>query len=221
MDIFSELKNAQLENLSTDLTPSPNAKGRIYHKSTTEPLKVDDGTTIHKVLTDQMYSSIATNLPAGSLTIEQIGFYVAVLSDVKASGVSGGAGTGGVWADRTLNTESDPSGIVTLASNEFTLGAGKYLIDASVPAYASFEHKAKLVNVTDGTDDIIGTTEYSYGTDAVTTRSKIEGLLDLAGTKTFKIQHYTGSSSADVLGRAAGIASTDEVYTTVKITKIG
>lgn len=60
MHVYSELISAQLENKGSD--PSPGTKGRIYHKSTTEPIKIDDGTTIHKVLTDQMYSDISSHI---------------------------------------------------------------------------------------------------------------------------------------------------------------
>lgn len=58
MHVYSELIEAQLENKASD--PAPGVKGKIYYKSTTEPIKVDDGTTIHKVYTDQMNSAIAS-----------------------------------------------------------------------------------------------------------------------------------------------------------------
>lgn len=69
MRVNSELLGAQLENLGSDVTPASTDKGRIYHKSASEPLKVSDGTTVHKVLTDQMYASIAD----GVETLVQIG----------------------------------------------------------------------------------------------------------------------------------------------------
>lgn len=69
MDIFSELKNAQAEQLATD--PASHIKGRIYGTDTTAPLKIDDGTTFHKVLTDQMYTSIKTGIyPTGVTTLD-------------------------------------------------------------------------------------------------------------------------------------------------------
>lgn len=55
MDIFSELKNAQAEQLATD--PASHIKGRIY-SIPTAPVKIDDGTLFHKVLTDKMYPEI-------------------------------------------------------------------------------------------------------------------------------------------------------------------
>jgi hypothetical protein len=53
MNVYSELVKAQLENLASDPSSVAGAKGRIYHKSTTEPIKIDDGTTLHTVITDQ------------------------------------------------------------------------------------------------------------------------------------------------------------------------
>jgi hypothetical protein len=69
MRINSELMDAQLENKGSDVTPASTAKGLIYYKSTTEPIKVSDGTTVHKVLTDQMAGAIA-DLVEGELEIE-------------------------------------------------------------------------------------------------------------------------------------------------------
>ncbi len=62
MRINSELLDAQLENKASDVTPATTAKGLVYYKSTTEPLKVSDGTTVHKVYTDQMKPTIASDI---------------------------------------------------------------------------------------------------------------------------------------------------------------
>jgi hypothetical protein len=75
MDVYSELKNAQLEVLSSDPSVAPNAKGRIYHKSTTEPVKVDDGANIHTVLTDRNFQTNISTYVEGEVTdaSDQIG----------------------------------------------------------------------------------------------------------------------------------------------------
>lgn len=59
MRINSELLGAQLENLSGDLTPATTDKGRIGFRSTTTPIQVSDGATVHRVLTDQMDADVA------------------------------------------------------------------------------------------------------------------------------------------------------------------
>lgn len=66
----------------------------------------------------------------------------------------GGASTSGSWAKRALNTEEyDPDNIVTLSSNQFTLGAGKYLLYFDATGFKTFRHTAKIYNVTDADDD--------------------------------------------------------------------
>lgn len=85
MHIYSELIQAQAENLASD--PTPGKKGRLYHKDTTEPLKVDDGTTLHKVLTDQMYTAIKAGVVAEGITNSEIS------QNYMASGSSGAFAT--------------------------------------------------------------------------------------------------------------------------------
>jgi hypothetical protein len=75
MDVYSELIKAQAENLAID--PAGTIKGRMYHKSATEPLKVCDGANVHKVITDlniqtELSSKISVTLPSA--------FYSTILS---------------------------------------------------------------------------------------------------------------------------------------------
>ena len=45
----------------------------------------------------------------------------AIIADVKASNADGGTFTSGAWRTRDLNTEiTDPDGIVSIYSNQFT-----------------------------------------------------------------------------------------------------
>ena len=61
---------------------------------------------------------------------------VAIIADVKAYNADGGTFTQNVWQTRDLNTElDDPLNIVTIASNQFTLQAGTYLVEWSAPAW--------------------------------------------------------------------------------------
>ena len=66
MDVYSELKNAQLEILAAGPTsPMP---GTIYFQDSDFPLNVYDGTTTHSFLSNAMYDSIASNV-ASNFTI--------------------------------------------------------------------------------------------------------------------------------------------------------
>ena len=66
------------------------------------------------------------------------------LQDQKTSGTEGGNFTSGAWNTRTLNTEVTDTIGSTLSSNQFTLPAGTYYIEASAPAYSVGRHLSRL-----------------------------------------------------------------------------
>ena len=144
------------------------------------------------------------------------------LSDVKAANTAGGTFTAGSWQTRTLNT-SEGGSYCTLNSNQFTLPRGEYRIFARTPALTVDRHKAKLRNITDSADTIIGTSEFSdnaIGGHGVT-HSVINGSFTILDTTTFEIQHMC---QVTALTNGFGVASNfsvDEVYTIVEIWKIG
>src|SRR6185436_19491385 len=106
----------------------------------------------------------------------------ALIQDQKAANTDGGGFTSGAYRTRDLNTEVvDADGIVSISSNQFTLGPGTYYIRARAPAYSVQEHKAKLRNVTDSTDALIGSSEHSFSSNE--TWSEIQGAITLAGSK--------------------------------------
>jgi hypothetical protein len=152
---------------------------------------------------------------------------IATISDVKASGTDGGTFTAGSYQTRTLNTLSDPTGIITsLSSNQFTLTPGEYYIEASAPAASATstinQHKAKLRNITDSSDALIGTTEgnLSPAGTSITTRSFVVGTVTISFSKTFELQHRCATTRATSgFGAAAGHGDS-EVYSIVKITKV-
>ena len=142
--------------------------------------------------------------------------------DEKPNGTPGGTFTLGAWRTRDLNTvkTNEVSG-ASLGTNQITLPAGTYYIDAAAPASGVSSHKAKLYNITDGADVIFGTTELSSAT-AYNTASKIYGRFTIAGPKVFEIQHI-GSLTAvdDGFGNGADVTfAAIAVYTEVKIWKV-
>lgn len=150
---------------------------------------------------------------------------VAVIKDVKAATTAMQTLTASVWTTRVLNNLVDPTGIVTsLASNQFVLPAGKYFISARCPVMSGVSgisfHKAALYNVTDAANILIGTTErtLSPSGSSHTGNSVVEGHFTLTAAKTLDIRHIVGTTySAEA---APNFSSTDEIYTTVVITKI-
>jgi len=145
----------------------------------------------------------------------------AKLSDVKANNTAAGGATTGSFITRTLNTEdTDADNIVSLASNQFTLGAGTYEIRASAPGYRVDRHKAVLYNVTDSVNTIIGTSENCSSADDVQTRSHITGRFTIAGTKVFEIrQRFQTGQGTNGMGLENGF-SVSEVYTVVELWKV-
>lgn len=145
---------------------------------------------------------------------------VAYIREEQTSGTNGGTFTSGAWQTRVLNTKTDPNSIVTtLASNQFTIPAGTYQIEATAPAFVVNAHKAKLRNITDSTDTLIGSSENTQGN--AQTSSRVCGTFTIAGSKVFEIQHQgTATSTSNGFGMASSF-SVVEVYTQVMLTKIG
>ena len=145
---------------------------------------------------------------------------VARITDSKASGTSGGTFTSGAWRTRDLNTiEDDPDSIVTLASNQFTLGAGTYLIQWSAPAIKAGSHKTQLWDVTGSTDLAKGTSEYTASADSIQTHSFGFDIVTLTASNTFEIQHRCFSSTtSNGLGVVGNFAA--EKYAMVTIFKL-
>ena len=148
------------------------------------------------------------------------GISVARITDSKTSGTAGGTFTSGAWRTRDLNTiEDDPDSIVTLSSNQFTLGAGTYLIQWSAPVYRVNSHKTQLYDVTGATDLGKGSSEYSNNGDSVQTISVGSDVVTLTANNTFEIQHQCQTTvSGDGFGVAASFAA--EKYTMVTIFKL-
>ena len=149
---------------------------------------------------------------------------IATLSDVKASGTAGGTATSGSYQTRTLNTLSDPTGIVTsLASNQFTLPAGEYYIEAFAPTYGTGTNKFKIRNVTDSIDSIIGPSNYaalSASGDRSSSSGDLKGTLVISSSKTFELQHRVSSTKATDGYGAPATFGDNEVYSILKIQKI-
>ena len=153
---------------------------------------------------------------------------IATISDVKANGTPGGTPSNGAYFARTLNTITDPTGIVTsLGSNQFVLPAGEYYIEAVSPfafvAQGGVMAKIKLRNVSDGTDVIIGDNSYlgaSVNGEASGGKAHLRGNIVISSPKTFELQYRTTSTWANIgLGVNASFGD-NEVYSLVTVQKV-
>ena len=122
----------------------------------------------------------------------------AVLCDAKSGNSDGGTFNNGDWRTRDLNTEvSDADSIVSLSSNQFTLQAGSYLINAFAPACQVSCHQTRIYNVTDTTVVQLGSVEFAYSASASGNPSYVSARVTITGAKVFEIQHRCANSRAD------------------------
>jgi hypothetical protein len=144
-----------------------------------------------------------------------------ILQDKKSTNTQGGTFTQGAWRTRDLQTtQVNTISGASVASNQITLGAGTYLASASAPAWKTTSHQTRLYNITDSSETILGSVEQSVVTNGDQTRSMLEGVFTIAGTKVFELQHYAVTTAAtNGFGAAGGI--TDEVYSIITIQKVG
>lgn len=147
----------------------------------------------------------------------------AYLEDRKAQNTHGGTFTSGDWRTRVLNTEVyDIAGIVTLASNRFTLQAGTYVVEWSAPYHVVNKNQTRLQNITDASTVAHGESDPGGVQSVYSAAGRNEGLarFTIAGAKAFEIQHECETTRAtDGFGAASNLAG--EVYTRVKIWKEG
>lgn len=144
------------------------------------------------------------------------------LKDVKTSGTAGGTFTSGAWQTRTLNTVEGDTSILSLSANQFTLGPGRYEVEASAPAFFCNKHQAKLRSITNSLDVILGTSEQaeavSTGNDV--TRSMVSAVVVITAPTVFELQHRcTTTRASDGFGLSANFG-VSEVYSILKIKKV-
>jgi hypothetical protein len=141
--------------------------------------------------------------------------------DEKPSGTASGTFTAGAWRTRTLNTEStnEITG-ASLSSNQITLPAGDYFAIGRCQGYSVNFHTAKLVDVSNSVDLLIGSTEFANLTGNHQTNSFVYGRFTLGSTVLVELQHRCNNTFAtDGFGRALGF-SVVEVFAEVMIWKV-
>ena len=151
---------------------------------------------------------------------------IAIIQDVRNSGVSGGACTPATWNLRNLNTLVGSTDFVTLnaSSSQFILEPGKYLIGATAAAHAVNRHKLRIRNITNGSTAIIGISHYasrSGSLDNSDNDASLTGILEINATTTYELQHYCEGS--ENVGDRLGVATSsgeNEIYSTLTIQPI-
>lgn len=142
--------------------------------------------------------------------------------DEKASGTGGGSFTSGSFVTRTLNTvvTNEISG-ASLTSNQIILPSGTYFIEAFCSAEYVDGHKAKLRNITDSSDTVIGRTARASSSSVNSTTSHVIGRFTITAQKTFELQHRGETTYGSGLGNPNPSSfSLTEVYAIAMIWKV-
>ena len=144
--------------------------------------------------------------------------------DEQTANTDAGTFTSGAWRTRALNTsKTNTITGASLASNQITLPAGTYEIEASAPAYKCVSHKARLQDTTGAATLIVGSSETSNtGSDGETqSNSVVRGRFTIAVESVLELQHRCSSTFATMgLGRAGNLDSLVEIYAEVIIRKV-
>lgn len=145
---------------------------------------------------------------------------VAVVTDRKAAGTSGGSSVADTWSTRVLNHELfDPDGIVSLSSNQFTLGAGTYYVEWAVPLHDPGWAQTRLYNATDSTNVQDGWGTYSPTTLDLHAWLRGVARFTITGSKAFELQYKAyGAEASYGLGIANNYGDY-EYYATAQIFK--
>ena len=140
-----------------------------------------------------------------------------------AANTAGGTATSGSWQDYPLNTEViDAGGIGSLSSNKITLAAGTYYIEANAVLYgANANCRLRIYDSTSSTVLINGVClRHPTADDAFPIQ--VCGVFTIAGTKDIKLQYRVENTiTTNGLGYPLNWDSTNEIYATVNIWKIG
>ena len=140
------------------------------------------------------------------------------LADVKGNTTQGGSFTSGAWRTRDITTEeTDPDGIVSISSNQFTLQAGTYHIYASCCAVGVDNHNCRIYNTTDSSTTLTGLANKNQE-ENVSDYAHVRGQFTIAAAKTFELQHRC-QTTVTTHGFGAYASWNNNVYSTIEIYK--
>ena len=188
-----------------DLISNPAEGLMIYQTDSTKGIYFYDG-SVWKIIGKR------------SLINNEVASEIAVVRDVKASGVDGGTFSSGSWITRDLNDLRGDSSFITIDGiNTFTLDSGIYEISATAPARDVDQHQIRLYNVTDAASEVLGISIQSEVADPA---SSLNGIIRIDSQKTFRIEHRCTSNGTSSFCLGTGVSWGENVYTQVRIEKL-
>jgi len=140
--------------------------------------------------------------------------------DEKSASTNGGSSSAG-YQTRTLNTvvTNEITG-ASLSSNQITLPAGTFFIEAYAVAYKTDQNIISFYNVTDSSYDIFGRNNYSSSAHAVQTVNLLKQRFTISSQKVFELQHYIASARSQSNGLGVANGSNTNIYSDVLIWRI-
>ena len=159
-----------------------------------------------------------TFIPSGILLSNSF----AIFEHQETSGTSGGtsSSSGTNWYTRTLNT-TVYNGITgcSRSSNQITLPAGTFFINAKSLHYYADYTKIKIRNITNSTDVAFSLNAFLYYLSAVQGLVELQTITTIAASKTFELQYRTTYAYAtNGLGLACSFGT--EVYANLTIVQL-
>jgi hypothetical protein len=226
--------------LKQSATPTPTAEGDIQWDTDDNVLAIGDGAATKLFLPipasttagDLEYytaAKVLARLPKGTAgqTLRMNaaatapewgggnGVPDAVMEDQKSTGTGAQSLPASTWTKRNLNTEvRDPSGLVSIASDEFTVTVNGW-VEWDSPCLTGTRHQSRLYSVTDAAAVAYGTSEWSDDAGTYATSSS-KGNAAVTGGKTYRIEHNTSNSGTGGPGSGVNFAGNVEIYTRVK-----
>lgn len=150
-------------------------------------------------------------LPTVSVAASGSNIEFAVIVDEKPSGTPGGNLLVNIWVQRDINTERLSATWLTLASNDFTLSQGSYIVMGTVPGKGINNHQARILRTSDNAT-------YQGQSSRSNSTSHIMAVLVVAGSETFRVEHIVSSvNNNQDAGRHKGQGT--EVYTQILVVK--
>ena len=159
-----------------------------------------------------------TALPAGVAG----GISFARLTYELASGTTGGTATTGSYLTYPINTEnSDPDNIVTLSTNQFTLGAGEYVIRYNASFYKCGTASLVLRDITNSAN--VSHSIGAYVTTSTSSTVTVTGshFANISSSTVYELQYQVSNGkTTNGLGIAQSITGDNERWGEVVIEKI-
>ena len=132
--------------------------------------------------TDTIAADAVTAAKVGTKTFTSY----AIICDEKAADTNGGSFSASTWQTRDLNTEiADPDSIVSISSNQFTLGAGTYLIEAEATAKEVNMHILRIYNATSTSVVAYGMYAHASSGGSVTDTATVTARVTITGNTAF------------------------------------